>query len=293
MNIIKRLYIFQNERFPIKILAFTTGATVLGSIAVSSSQPGRYIIAMAFISTLLYLFHIRVIDEDRDLKLDNSLHPDRPVQRGIVSINQLFLLDLTGLLICVAISIFIGTKAIIVTLAILVFTSLAWKDFFAPNYFKNRPVIYHLVNSPQMVLIQWNIYAIYTKSLHINWSMILFLLLVYNGIFIIEIIRKTNISIADTPDSYSSQIGVKKSIYLAAAMLVSGLIIFFLLLFSLGKFQCVFVFAGLAISILTSIVYLLFIKINNTKFQKLMIPTTVIYFVTMNLFIWMTSLSWC
>jgi len=185
MNLISKLYLFQEQRFPLRILLFTTLSSILSSAAVSPSKPSYLLMLLAFVSTLLFLYHIRVIDESRDMEMDSNLHPERPVQSGIISLRELFFTTLFGVATCIAIAVYAGFSATVITLAIIAFTTLAWKDFFAKCFFANRPVLYHVVNSPQMIIIQWNIYAIYTQSFEITWLMLLQMLLIYNSIFIV------------------------------------------------------------------------------------------------------------
>ncbi|MDX9848039.1 MAG: UbiA family prenyltransferase [Tenuifilaceae bacterium] len=290
MNLLTKLHIFQKERFPLRILLFTTASSILSSAAVSPSKPSILLMILAFVSTLLFLYHIRVIDESRDLEMDSSLHPERPVQRGIVSLKELFFTTIVGLAICILISIYAGFPAMVITLAVLVFTTFAWRDFFAKKFFSTRPVLYHIINSPQMILVQWNIYAIYTESFQITWLMLLQLLLVYNSIFIIEVVRKIKAPVIDTPDSYSASMGTNKSIYFSIAMVFSGFAIFSLLLSGLGAFEGVNIFLGVMVSLSFIGIMLLHSRIKSVFTEQLMVVAAVIYYVAMNLIIYLSTL---
>lgn len=290
MNILAKLHIFQKQRFPMRILLFTTLSSILSSAAVSPINPSSILMLLAFFSTLFFLFHIRVIDESRDLELDSTLHPERPVQSGIISLKELFLTTLLGVLACIAIAIFAGFPAMVITFSILVFTAFAWRDFFAKSFFAKRPVLYHLVNSPQMVLIQWNIYAIYTNSFQVTWLMLLQLLLVYNSIFILEVLRKVKAPTTDSADTYSASMGSRKSIAFASLMVVTGYGIFMFLLNGLNAFSFQYLFAGACVSLFAISLMFVHGKIQSVLTEKIMVVGAVIYYVLMNLIVYISSL---
>lgn len=289
MNIISRLNIFQRERFPLRILLFTTLSSILSSAAVCPTRPDYLQMVLAFVVTMLFLYHIRVIDESRDLENDTDLHPERPVQRGVITLKQLFVTDFIGLAFCLALAIYAGVPSLAITLVILAFTTLAWKDFFAKPFFARRPVLYHIVNSPQMVFILWNIYAIYTKSYEINYLMLIQMLLIYNGIFIIEVIRKIKPVVTDTADTYSSSMGVNKAIWFSITMIVSGYLIFALLLNGLEVMTATNLLLGALTSMMATGVMLLHKKQRSVFSEKLMVVGVVIYYVGLNLIIYYSN----
>lgn len=290
MNILAKLYIFQKQRFPLRILLFTTLSSILSSAAVSPVEPSYLLMLMAFFSTLFFLFHIRVIDESRDMELDSTLHPERPVQSGIISMRELFFSSFIGIVACIAVALFAGFPAMVITFSILVFTTLAWRDFFAKSFFARKPVLYHLINSPQMVLIQWNIYAIYTGSFRVTWLMLLQLLLVYNSIFILEVVRKVKASDTDTPDTYSADMGTRKSLGFVTLMIVVGFGIYMLLLNGLNALYFQYIFAGVGVSILLIAFMFYHSKMQSVFTERLMVVGAVLYYVSMNLFIYLSSL---
>ena len=78
-NFFKRFCEFQKERFQIEILIFTTTAVVLSSVAVSLPE-GKFIfnflteIFVSIVTLLLFMFHIRVLDEYKDYDFDSKYH---------------------------------------------------------------------------------------------------------------------------------------------------------------------------------------------------------------------------
>lgn len=239
-------------------------------------------------STLLFLFHIRVIDESRDMEMDSNLHPERPVQSGVISLRQLFFTSIFGIAVCLAIAIYAGLPATILAILILAFTTLAWRDFFAKSFFSTRPVLYHIINSPQMILIQWSIYAIYTQSFAISWQMLLQMLLIYNSIFIVEVVRKIKAPALDSADTYSASMGTGKAIYFSIAMVFSGYAIFALLLNGLGTMSSFNLVYGAIVSLMAIGIMLRHKKRNTIFTEKLMVLGIVLYYVLMNVIIYLS-----
>ena len=77
-NFMHRLYVYQKERFPVNVLTFTTLAVILSSFAISfhNSIPNSYIstILLALLSGMIFMFHIRVLDDSKDNQFDNQYH---------------------------------------------------------------------------------------------------------------------------------------------------------------------------------------------------------------------------
>lgn len=286
MNSLKSIYIFQKERFPLNILTFTTLSSALASAAVVSKDLHWCQIATAFVITMFFLFHIRVIDESRDYAMDTGLHPDRPVQRGVISLRRLFAISISGLVISLALAYFSNMPSLIIASLFIVFTSFAWRDFFVPSFFKSRPVLYHLVNSPQMLLAQWLIFALYTASFEINLVMALLILLIYNNIFILELVRKVKAPDKDTADTYSSHLGIQKSTYFIIALVYSGYAIYAAIIYTIAPSRVLFYFLGFIPTLIILTVVWRFLRKPSTGIQKIMELSAVLLYVILNVLIY-------
>ena len=84
----RRLYQYQIERFPLVFLLPTTLAIIVSTLAVLELD-GYYAewwkYALLAVAGLSFLLHTRVIDELRDKEVDDVHHPDRPLQRGLIT----------------------------------------------------------------------------------------------------------------------------------------------------------------------------------------------------------------
>ena len=77
-SLLKRLWIYQQERFPLLILSSTTLSVVLSTYAIITTitkvDDVLIKVVSAVLMALAFLFHTRVIDEHRDIDHDNTHH---------------------------------------------------------------------------------------------------------------------------------------------------------------------------------------------------------------------------
>jgi len=282
----KNLLFFIKERFPLHILTFTTLSSVLASAVVSGESYSVWQVIIAFAIVTFFLFHIRAIDERRDFVNDSRLHPQRPVQQGLVSVKTLLIISVSGILISLGLAFFSSIPALLIALLFVGYTTLAAFDFFVPSLFENKPVMYHIINSPQMILVQWLIFAIFSKNFTLNSSMVLFMLLIYNNIFILEVVRKVKDPSNDTADSYTSHLGLKKSVSLLIILVLTGCIIYCFVLRSIGGLQTINYIMGASISALVVGLIVTFYLKPEKRYQKIMELSSVLFYVALNFLIY-------
>lgn len=292
MSLIKRLVAYQRERFPLKVLVFTTLSSTLASVAVTGGAAGFQEMAAVFLCALFTVFHVRVIDESRDAAHDGKYFPNRPVQRGMVSLRELFLVDIVGLAVIVGVAIAYGLPALIWAVGILLFTSLAWKDFFMHRFFYNKPLLYHIVNSPQMVMLQLFIFAVLTGSFAISHNMWLQLILVYMLIFVIEVVRKIEVVGHETGsgDQYSNTIGFKGALYFTLVLSLLAYIVFMVLLINLSQSWILYLSIGTAIIHLMGLSIVRHMLKKSKKTEKLLLLSSVLLYVGFNVLVFLSTI---
>lgn len=280
------LLLFIKERFPLHILTFTTLSGVLASAVVSCESYSVWQVGIAFIIITFFLFHIRAIDERRDFVNDSNLHPERPVQQGLISVKTLLTISVSGILISLGLAFYSGIPSLLIALFFVGFTTLAAFDFFVPSFLKNKPVLYHIINSPQMILAQWLIFSIFTDSFTLNGNMVLFMLLIYNNIFILEVVRKVKDPANDSADTYTSHLGLEKSVAFLIFLVLTGFVIFYFLLKSIGGLQTTGIILGALISTLVIGLIVIFYLKPGKRYQKMMELSTVIFYVALNFLVY-------
>ena len=98
-----RIYIkYLLERFQVIPLSLLVASDILVIYRITSDKNiilWKYLVAFLFV--ILYLFHNRLADDQRDFDFDNKFHPDRAIQRGIISLNKLKTLSFISIILMI------------------------------------------------------------------------------------------------------------------------------------------------------------------------------------------------
>jgi len=296
-NFFKRFCEFQKERFQIEILIFTTTAVVLSSVAVSLPE-GKFIfnflteIFVSIVTLLLFMFHIRVLDEYKDYDFDSKYHKERPIQRGLITLKELLIIDIIGLLIIFSLNIFFPQRAFIFLLIAFGYTLIAGKEFFMKNWIRKRFFLYNFLNLLQLLFLQFYLYSLINPNFSFkNLILIFHFIFVLFNVGIIEFARKLKAKSEETDakDTYSSRLGIKNAalVYTLICFTVYGLFIYMLL--SLGFSLIIFVISltFLNLVILSTLVY---ISNKNKKSSFLLQIFAALFYISMHLLLVFTKI---
>lgn len=226
-SLIHKLYIYQEKRFPIVFLMLSIFPVILSSaVIVTQGKINLLQVFLAFIASLCYFLHIRIIDDFRDFDHDNLCHRDRPVQAGIISLDELRKVDFIMILVFLIISIFSNLYSLILAVLLLIYTYFARNDFFMSKKIRKYFYLYNVINLFQMIILQIFIYLFFSKSLYFNSLLAFHFFFIITGTLIFEFLRKLKTPELEGTgkDTYSWYMGFGKAI------------IFYLLLFFLNTF---------------------------------------------------------
>ena len=289
MNLLSRFYKYQDERFPLKYLGFTTMAVVLSSAAVLAYDVSIYQIIANYLACLFFLFHIRVIDESRDYEHDKIHHPDRPIHRGLISLKELFIFNIVGLILFTSFALYYGKASSIYGLALLIFSFFAWKDFYLnKSFIKNHFYLYNSMQMSQMVFLQLFMYAVFTNEFILNDVMLIHLLFVIFNTIILEILRKIKTEKEESTgnDTYSFHLGYKKSLYIFYFFNLLNIITFLWMLYSLSPNLGWYLYGSLALFILLTVAVYRHITIKSKKTEVFLMVSSVLNYVGLNLLVY-------
>ncbi len=292
MNRISRIYQYQEERFPVKILTFTTLAVVLSSAAILSYEISFFQALMNFLACMVFLFHIRVIDESRDFKHDAAFHPDRPVQRGLLSVKELFIYDIPGLLIFLFTAWYFGLPSRVYGVILLIFSFITWKDFYLGAKFKRKFFLYNAVNMLQMVLMQFFIYAVFIRSFMVSEVMWIHLLFVIFNTILMEFVRKIKISGEESQgkDTYSWHLGFQRSLVVFYIFSIINYLTFVWMLYTISASATGYVVIALSFIILLTVSVILHLRFRRKTTEQFLLFSTVVNYVGLNLLIYIFNL---
>ncbi len=160
LPLLRRLWIYQAERFPLFKTATLLAAFSAASINVSAflaerDRPGLATYAAAFIILLILFFQLRACDEVKDREDDRRFRPERPIPRGLVS--QRLIVGLAAGLAPVAIiaAWALSPKMLMPLAAVWVWLALMTAEFGVPAWLKARPMAYLVSHMLIMPLIDF------------------------------------------------------------------------------------------------------------------------------------------
>lgn len=145
---LKRLWIYQKERFPLFINLIAVATFTFSAISYSRICRGAegfvswetYLIGCFATFTLFFL--VRVFDEFKDKEDDAKYRSYLPVPRGVISLKELRNIGIViGILQITVIAIF-QLKMLYLYVIVLAYLCLMGVEFFVPEYLKKRQILY-------------------------------------------------------------------------------------------------------------------------------------------------------
>ncbi len=225
--------IYQKERCP--LLSYVFMSIILGACSLIYSRhlpvtlktvqhPGVFQYAVSIISTLTFFMLLIIGDEHKDYEKYRKYYPNRPVQRGLVTLRELrrvgsFLIAVQVILAILLDPNLLGLLAIVYIWYILMFIR-----FFVPDLLRGKPTLYlvsHMLIVPMMMLyataIEW-----LPRLGTISFGIIMFIISIFCSGMIVEIGAKLireedDISYEDT---YTKIWGTKRTIKIWMTSLV-------------------------------------------------------------------------
>ena len=156
MSLLKTLWTYQSERFPLAKTVPLLAVFSAASINVSAFLAGRDLPELptyltGFALALILFFQMRVADEVKDAEDDAKYRPERPIPRWLVSLRTIVICGLAT----IPIAVLIALPASGLTLLLLTWAWLAAMtfEFGVPEWLKARAVLYLLSHMAIMPLI--------------------------------------------------------------------------------------------------------------------------------------------
>ncbi len=223
---LKNIPAYLRERFPpmaiflfaVLYLTVTTVCLNTGKRAPESfwwQIPG-------ILACISFFFRLRVMDEIKDLHIDRRVHPERAVVQGKVSIRELVLLCIPGLLLEAVWSFMLSTAAGYAWLTVLTYTLIMRYEFFAAPFLEKRLPLYAALHMMVMPLVVWWIWMMHSPSGIMESELLLLGGIAFFAACAFEVARKTYAPDAEPPEivTYSKLLGVSRSSQLSMGLLL-------------------------------------------------------------------------
>jgi 4-hydroxybenzoate polyprenyltransferase len=154
---VRRWWIYQRERFPLlghgpliaafSFSALSFSALLRGRVMLPAARP----VLVAFVTALLFFLQLRIADEFKDFEEDSRYRPYRPVPRGLVTLRELGVLGMLAAVVQLALALWLTPSLLWLLAAAWTYLVLMSKEFFVPEWLKDRPILYmvsHMVIIP-------------------------------------------------------------------------------------------------------------------------------------------------
>ena len=150
---LRRLWIYQRERFPLAAMAILavaigTSAVLFSTLARGAALPPLYLLLSAAASAFLIFVQMRVLDEHKDFADDSRYRPYRAVPRGLVSLAELRRVFVLSVIAQVAIAVAVDARLIWLLLALWTYLALMSVEFFVRDWLRPRAFAYLASHNP-------------------------------------------------------------------------------------------------------------------------------------------------
>jgi 4-hydroxybenzoate polyprenyltransferase len=228
----RRLHAYTRERFPLAPYALATALFFLSAYLSALALIERPIAvdleaAVGLVTIFLLFFQLRILDEFKDERLDAELHPERPVPRGLVTLAELRLVGLLAVAAQLVANALLGVGALLLVLAVLLFTALTAREFFLGERLRQNFLHYtlaHLAILPVLACYAYGLAVVRGGDPAFEPAFVLYLALSYLAGLLLELARKTHAPEGEREGiySYTRQLGTRGLSDLAAGIVVAA-----------------------------------------------------------------------
>ena len=232
-SLLKRLFIYQKERFPLIGHGLLVASFTFSAIAYSRICRGvegfvswqTYLLGI-FITVSLFLL-VRIFDEFKDAEEDAKYRGELPVPRGLVKLSELKNIGIVVFILQVLVNIIFFPKMLIIYFAIIAYLLLMGKEFFVADWLKKNQFWY--VASHMFIIPFIDIYAS-----GLDWllegakpptGLLFFFAVSYMNGIVLEVGRKIRTPEGESEGvlTYSSMLGGNKATWLWIWVLIATL----------------------------------------------------------------------
>jgi 4-hydroxybenzoate polyprenyltransferase len=291
-SFLKRLYIYQKERFPLLGHGLLVASFSFSAISYSRICRGAegfvswptYLVGI-FITITLFML-VRIFDEFKDAEDDAMYRKHLPVPRGLISFRELRTIGIVLVILQITVNLLFFPKMLIIYFSIIAYLSLMGKEFFVAEWLKKHQFWY--ITSHMFIIPLIDIYASgldwLLEGVDAPKGLLFFFAVSYMNGIVLEIGRKIR-----TPEkeatgvlTYTSMLGATKAITLWIAVLF--------VTFCLGVAACHYAGYGTMAFIVLGIIFilclipaLLFLKNKTEKLSKAMELASALWTISMYL----------
>lgn len=225
---------YLRERYPQPVAIIISIAFGLACYVVAQATITRLDVAVRFdlaafggcALAYLFLLLLRVYDEHKDYAHDAETRPDRPVQRGVVTLAQLRHLAAIAVVLQLALAFAWGWKPGVAFALPLAYSVLMYFEFWVPEWLNARLLLYALSHMVVMPMLAWALVVRLTLRAELDvpveaWAFFGFSFCAFLSL---EVMRKIHApgNELDGVDSYSKRLGIGGACLLSALLVAAA-----------------------------------------------------------------------
>lgn len=286
-TLLGRFYLYQKIRFPIIMLSLGLLPALLSTAAIVAKNPSLLQIASGLIASILYLLHIRVIDEKRDFHHDSIYHKSRPLQTGLISMKGLQIIDMYAVVIFLGIAILAGIYTFMLGLIMLSYSIVASKEFFMGEKFRQHFFLYNFINTNQSFILQLFAYSFFSGFIPFTTLVLLHFILTCIGTIVFEFVRKVKLPGMDGTgkDTYTWYLGFNNAIMIYIILAFLATVFFYQIMVLVTLHNIFWIFLSVVLFGVTLLTALIHLFKKTVKTEQLMQLSFVIIYAIFNLVI--------
>ena len=163
-GMLKRLWTYQAERFPLGKTALLLAVFSAASISLSAHLadrplPSAWVFIAVWLAVIVFFFQLRAADEFKDLEDDRRYRPERPIPRGLVSLRLILWLAAGAGVFAVLLTLSVTPLLLVPLLLVWLWLGLMTAEFFVPAWLKARPLLYLVSHMAIMAFIDFYVTA--------------------------------------------------------------------------------------------------------------------------------------
>jgi 4-hydroxybenzoate polyprenyltransferase len=161
--LLKRLWIYQRERFPVfghgpLVAAFSFSAISYSRICRGADDFVSWpLFGLGIFTTITLFLLVRIFDEFKDASDDAKFRSELPVPRGLVKLSELRNIGIGLVILQITLNAIFAPKLLIIWAVVLLYLSLMGKEFFVAEWLKKHQFWY--VVSHMFIIPLIDIYA--------------------------------------------------------------------------------------------------------------------------------------
>ena len=223
-----KLYQYFSYRFPLvalSVFALLLIAAIHKQLDIAINLQSLFLYSLLYVG---FLLHLRLLDEFKDYNYDSKFHPDRPVQKGIVSLSNIKSLAIINVISMILLVTYLDSHLLVLFVIALLYSGLMYKEFWINNFWERSSVLYLISHEIIFLPLHYYFFSAITDSLYIfrNLAEISFFIYTILPIILIEIGRKMNHRYSPnkkkTTDTYAYSWGEQLSTIVFSLLVVFG-----------------------------------------------------------------------